>query len=184
LIDHDVAQSDGTIKSMTVKCTRNAAASIALVCSENSYDQAKLILNHLAGLDVTAMTEFRVTDCVGSEFIKDVPAQPDCDKVEEISEKIGGNILETQLELLNESDDKAEIIKKAVEDKPDGVLYKDYDGPVIKVMYIQCDGTGVPGRRQELADAKGKQADGSAKTFERKLGLCLSLNILRMESHY
>jgi hypothetical protein len=37
-------------------------------------------------------------------------------------------------------------------------------------MYILCDGTGVPGRRQELAGVKGKQPDGSAKTFEAKIG--------------
>ena len=37
-------------------------------------------------------------------------------------------------------------------------------------MYVQCDGTGVPGQRQELAGVKGKQSDGSAKTFEAKIG--------------
>ena len=59
--------------------------------------------------------------------------------------------------------------RKAIEDKPDGVFYKDYIGPVAKVMYVQCDGTGVPGRHQELAGVKGKQPDGSAKTFEVKM---------------
>jgi hypothetical protein len=158
------------MKNSTVKCTHNAAASITLVCAESPYEQAKLILNQLAGLDITTMTEFRATDCVGSKFVQDVPANPDADKIVEMAERIGGNILENQLERLNNSDEKAEIIRKAIDDKPDGVLYKVYDGPVVKVMYIQCDGTGVPGRRQELADAKGKQADGSAKTFEAKIG--------------
>ncbi len=36
-------------------------------------------------------------------------------------------------------------------------------------MYLGIDGTGVPLRRQELQDRKGKQADGSAKTREVKL---------------
>jgi len=170
LIEHEVPLGDGTMKNQTVKCTRNAAASIALVCAETPYAQAEQILSRLAGLDMSYITEFRVTDCVGSEFVEGVPAQPSPDRVAEITGMVGGNILETRMEQLNDSDDKDEIIRKAVEDKPDGVLYKYYDGPVIKVMYIQCDGTGVPGRCKELAGARGKQPDGSAKTFEAKIG--------------
>ena len=170
MLDHEIAHGDGTTKNQTVKCTHNAAASIALVCAEIPYAQAEQILNRLAGLDMSYMTEFRVTDCVGSEFVEDVPAQPSSTRVAEITERIGENILRNRIELLNDSDNKAEVIRKAVEDKPDGVLYKYYDGPVIKVMYIQCDGTGVPGRHQELAGEKGKQPDGSAKTFEAKIG--------------
>ena len=40
----------------------------------------------------------------------------------------------------------------------------------IPVLYIENDGTGVPGRAAELAGRRGKQADGSAKTREAKLG--------------
>ena len=36
-------------------------------------------------------------------------------------------------------------------------------------MYLGMDGTGVPMRAQEVADRRGKQADGSAKTREAKL---------------
>jgi hypothetical protein len=38
------------------------------------------------------------------------------------------------------------------------------------VMYISYDGTGVPMRPEELIGVKGKQADGTAKTREAKLG--------------
>ena len=38
------------------------------------------------------------------------------------------------------------------------------------LMYVCADGTGVPMRKEELAGRKGKQADGSAKTREVKLG--------------
>jgi len=38
------------------------------------------------------------------------------------------------------------------------------------LMYICADGTGLPMRPEELAGRKGKQADGSAKTREAKLG--------------
>ena len=37
-------------------------------------------------------------------------------------------------------------------------------------MYISCDGTGVPMRKDELAQIKGKAADGTAKTREVKTG--------------
>ena len=53
---------------------------------------------------------------------------------------------------------------------PEGVLRKNYVGITKKVMYILADGTGVPGRRKELIGVHGKQSDGSAKTFEAKLG--------------
>jgi len=38
------------------------------------------------------------------------------------------------------------------------------------VAYVEADGTGVPMRSEELAGRPGKQADGSAKTREVKLG--------------
>lgn len=40
----------------------------------------------------------------------------------------------------------------------------------IPVMYVCADGTGVPMSKSELQGRKGKQADGSAKTREVKLG--------------
>lgn len=40
----------------------------------------------------------------------------------------------------------------------------------IPIFYIENDGTGVPGRREELAGRKGKQPDGTARTREAKLG--------------
>jgi hypothetical protein len=41
---------------------------------------------------------------------------------------------------------------------------------IIPIMYVCYDGTGVPMTRSELAGRRGKQADGSAKTREVKLG--------------
>lgn len=40
----------------------------------------------------------------------------------------------------------------------------------IPILYLESDGTGVPSRAAELAGRKGKQADGSARTREAKLG--------------
>jgi hypothetical protein len=42
-------------------------------------------------------------------------------------------------------------------------------GEIAPTMYLGMDGTGVPMRKQEIADRAGKQADGSAKTREAKL---------------
>jgi len=154
----------------TIKCTRNAAASIALVTAETPYEQAMPVLNRLAGFDLTAMTGYRVTDSVGSEFVKSVPMRVDSDKISGMAEKVGGNILETRVNQMNGFDNRDEIIQNAIKCGAVGVLSRDYCGPTIKVMYILCDGTGVPGRRQELVGVKGKQPDGSAKTFEAKIG--------------
>jgi hypothetical protein len=173
LINHEVTLKNGSTKMQGVKCTRNAAASVALVCSESSYEQATLILNQIAGLDVTKMTAHRITDCVGAEFVKETPTEIDSSKVVKITDKIRNNILELNVNQMCHLENKREfddIIRKALKDGPDGILHSDYSGPTIKVMYILCDGTGVPGRRKELAGAKGKQPDGSAKTFEAKIG--------------
>ena len=40
----------------------------------------------------------------------------------------------------------------------------------IPILYVASDGTGVPLRRSELVDVKGKQPDGTARTREAKLG--------------
>jgi len=38
------------------------------------------------------------------------------------------------------------------------------------VLYVSCDGTGTPMRREELQGVAGRQPDGSARTREAKLG--------------
>ena len=47
----------------------------------------------------------------------------------------------------------------------------------VPVLYLSCDGTGTPMRRKELQGIKGKQADGSAKTREAKLGCVFTQTI-------
>ncbi len=51
------------------------------------------------------------------------------------------------------------------------------------VMYIEYDGTGVPVRRVELKGRKGKQADGSARTREVKLGCIFTQTTFNEEGH-
>ena len=51
------------------------------------------------------------------------------------------------------------------------------------ILYIEYDGTGVPIRRAELNGRKGKQADGSARTREVKLGCLFTQTTLDEEGH-
>jgi hypothetical protein len=173
LVDYEVPLSDGSTEVQTVKCTRNAAASITLVCSESSYEQASLVLNRLAGFELAVMSEFRITNSVGLNFVKKPPTEIDSSKIFEMNEKNRENVLKSRVMEMYHLCTKETVnkfIQKMVKYGPDGILYKNYHGPTIKVMYISCDGTGVPGRRKELAGKKGKQSDGSAKTFEAKVG--------------
>jgi len=175
LIDYEAILSDGSAEKRTIKCTRNAAASIAMASAESSYEQAILLLKQLAGFDLTVMTGLRVTGSVGSEFVKEPPPEINPGTIAEMKEKTSGNILETRVNEINNSSNKDEIIQKAVNDGPDGVFYKDHNGPTISTMFIMGDGTGVPGIHQELAGVKGKQPDGGAKTFEAKIGAVFTM---------
>jgi len=58
-----------------------------------------------------------------------------------------------------------------------------HDQPENALMYVSGDGTGVPMRKEELAGRKGKQADGSAKTREAKLGCVFLQNQVDAKGH-
>ncbi len=47
----------------------------------------------------------------------------------------------------------------------------------VPVMYLGCDGTGAPMRREELVGRKGKGPDGQAKTREVKLGAVFTQHV-------
>lgn len=51
----------------------------------------------------------------------------------------------------------------------------------IETLYVEFDGTGVPMTPQDLAGRKGKQADGSAKTREAKLGCVFTQTLIDAE---
>ncbi len=75
--------------------------------------------------------------------------------VERVAERIGREV-EAWL-----ARDRASVLKGDVESSA---------GEAVPVMYIAYDGAGVPMVPWEVAGRKGKQADGSAKTREAKLG--------------
>jgi hypothetical protein len=53
----------------------------------------------------------------------------------------------------------------------------------VPVIYISCDGTGTPMRPRELEGRKGKQADGTAKTREVKLGAVFTQHGVDQNGH-
>jgi hypothetical protein len=80
-----------------------------------------------------------------------------CSKdTERIAESIGAEF---------EKRNAARIASALAKDAP-----SESPGEIIPTMYIEYDGTGVPIVKRELSGTKGKQADGSAKTREMKLG--------------
>ena len=79
----------------------------------------------------------------------------DAKDIERVSEAIGTEILQ------QEASERAVYLNQ----KP--ALPAD---ACIPVMYVECDGTGVPMSFRELAGSKCKQEDGTAKTREAKLG--------------
>jgi hypothetical protein len=53
----------------------------------------------------------------------------------------------------------------------------------VPILYVSCDGTGTPMRKEELAGRQGKQPDGSAKTREVKLGALFTQHRTDAEGH-
>jgi hypothetical protein len=53
----------------------------------------------------------------------------------------------------------------------------------VPVLYVSCDGTGTPMRKQELTGRKGKQPDGSSKTREVKLGAVFTQHVIDSQGH-
>jgi len=170
LVEVDEAKDDGTVETKTIKCTPGASECIGLFTGEVTFVTAVAIINKLAKWGLDDMTAFRVTESVSSEFVQEVPTGIGKDRIREIAEKMDCGILKERINQLETSDNKEAIIKNALLNGPEGIPLKDYVGPVFSVMYVLLDGTGVPGRKAELEGVKGRQADGSAKTFEAKIG--------------
>ena len=172
-IEYEVILKDKTKVKLQLKCTRTAGEKIALVVSTMPYEKAIKILFELTGINVDKMTAHRATNSIAAETVKEPLTKIDTAEISEITEKMENSILKARvadLEKPENIDSSNEIIREAIENKPDGVYYKDYKEPTKKTMYVMGDGTGIPGRREELKGIKGKQSDGSAKTFEAKVG--------------
>jgi len=57
------------------------------------------------------------------------------------------------------------------------------DAAAVPVLYVSCDGTGTPMRREALHGVKGKQEDGSARTREAKLGCVFTQSVRDAEGN-
>jgi hypothetical protein len=64
-----------------------------------------------------------------------------------------------------------------------GVVTRSAASPPLPKFYISFDGTGVPVRKSELLGRRGKQADGSARTREVKLGCVFTQVGVDKEGH-
>lgn len=53
----------------------------------------------------------------------------------------------------------------------------------VPILYVSCDGTGTPMRREALVGRAGKQPDGTAKTREVKLGAVFTQHRTDAEGH-
>lgn len=83
--------------------------------------------------------------------------------VERVAEAIGADM---QSWLVREQ-------RRWLDYRPSGLVAK-----TLGALYIEADGTGVPVVREELAGRRGKQADGSARTREAKLGCVFTQTIV------
>jgi hypothetical protein len=174
LLEIETVDKDGKPKISTINCTIPAAEKIACVCSDIPFRKATQTLSWIAGIDVDEMTALRATNYIAERFVEKPPVEIAVAEIEKATEKTKDNILKIRVNQLishENGDERDRIVQLAIKNGPEGVYYKDYEGPKIKVMFLGDDGTGVPGIRKELAGVKGKQADGSAKTFEAKIGV-------------
>jgi hypothetical protein len=80
--------------------------------------------------------------------------------VERVAEKVGA-----QIDQWMRREASAQLLRAGVQGPK---------GEPIPLLYVALDGTGAPMRASELANSKGKGADGRAKTREVKLGCCFT----------
>ena len=90
----------------------------------------------------------------------------DAKDIERISENIGRQIQHW------DTKNQEELLQK----NPPAMPNKE-----IPIIYIECDGTGVPATTKEVKGRKGKQSDGTSKTREAKLGCVFTQTSLDKE---
>ncbi len=109
---------------------------------------------------------------IGDKYLPKMDADSDIAVSAEVIPQQEKDFVRKKIEEIESNPDRDEIIKAAVEKSgnPDIGITKS-NVAENTVFYVSCDGTGVPGIRKELEGKKGKQSDGSAKTFEAKIGV-------------
>ena len=151
----------------------------ARLYAELTEDDAVSTLNTLLGIEINKKQVAKVAQAVAERYIKTVDnsaseGQIDTEGAEEAVEGSEGQpsasveakgFLADKLRELDASPDRDAIIQAALDGKIDGAEGARAD---LSALYLEADGTGVPGLRRELSD-KGKDG-GKAGTFEAKIG--------------
>ena len=155
--------------------TQVFAWNAARLYAELTEEDAVSTLHAMLGIEINDTQIAKVAQAVAENYIKPVDiSTTNAETPEETAEDIqtqpcvnvaAEGFLAEKLKELDASPDRDTIIKAAIDGKLDG---EEDAKPAQTALYIQADGTGVPGLRRELSD-KGKDG-GKAGTFEAKIG--------------
>jgi len=151
----------------------------ARLYAELTEDDAVSTLNALLGIEIDKKQVAKVAQAVAESYIKPVDTSASEAQIstegqegaaEDIEDQSGASVeakgfLAEKLRELEARPDRDVIIQAALDGKIDGA---EGAQAALSALYMEADGTGVPGLRRELSD-KGKDG-GKAGTFEAKIG--------------
>jgi len=150
----------------------------AQLYAELTEADASAAINAVLGIEINKTQVVRVAQAVAKQYVKPADAgtateetataNPEGTKSPEVSPCLNDTaegFLAEKLRELNARPDKDAVIQAAIDGKLDG---SEGAQATQTVLYLESDGTGVPGLRRELSD-NGKNG-GKAGTFEAKIG--------------
>ena len=161
------------IKDTKSRYTQRFAHILAELVVEMPEKRAVEILNLVSEFKLGIASIPDIVISIGDKYLPETDADIDMTDSEQGTPPPHNDFVRKKIEEIESKPDKDEIVKAAVEKSGD--FDKDVKGSNVvenTVFYLSCDGTGVPGIRTELEGKKGRQSDGSAKTFEAKIGVC------------
>jgi hypothetical protein len=160
------------IKDTQSRYTQRFAHILAELVAEMPEKRAIEILYLVSGFKIGIASIPDILVSIGVNYLPKTDADIEMTDSEQVIPPQQNDFIRKKIEEIESSPDRDEIIRVAVEKSGD--FDKDITGSNVAenaVFYIGCDGTGAPGIRTELEGKKGKQSDGSAKTFEVKIGV-------------
>ena len=161
------------IRNTESRYTQRFAHILTELAAEMPMDRTADMLCQICELKLGTASIPDILDSIGAIYLPETSTDSSAAISEQELPQQQNNFIGKKIEEIEANPDKDEIIKAAVEKSNHPV--KDIKGSNTAektVFYVGCDGTGVPGIRKELEGKKGKQSDGSAKTFEAKIGVC------------
>ena len=161
------------IKDSKSRYTQRFAHLLVELVAEMPEKRAVEILNKVSEFKLGIASIADIVSSIGDMYLPKADVDIDMTESAQVIPGKHNDFVRKKIEEIESNPDKDEIIKAAVEKSGDfGKTAKGNNMAENTVFYISCDGTGVPGIRTELEGKKGRQSDGSAKTFEAKIGVC------------